>query len=175
MIELSRKQIAALRGCDPTYVSQLKLEKTPGGKYDLLNPEIWEFVTAKTVKEAISQYKKTALARYEDNTMEGLKAEERRANIALKRKRERDLDMKYATEKMILVPSKLVGIWIGYFASGIRNNFLTIAARVSKDNKQLRNKIEKEITKGIVKTLDTAEKELMRHAEEMAASVRSHD
>ncbi|MDC7125762.1 MAG: hypothetical protein PQJ46_09350 [Spirochaetales bacterium] len=175
MIELNRKQIAQLRGCSPSTVSRAKLEKTGGGGYDLKNPEVWAYVTEPVIDEAIAEYKKYAMEGYEDQSLEGLEAEERKANIALKRKRERDLDLKFAREKKDLIPSSLMSIWIGYFATGIRNNFLTIAIRVARNNKPLRDKIEKEISKAINKTLDTAEKELEKHSEEIAKAMRTDD
>lgn len=167
MVELTRKQIAELRGCIPGTVSNAHLPKTKGKTYDLLDPEVWGFVTEPTVKDAIYEYKRTMMEEYEDEENSDLDDQKKKTYIEWKKKQMRKLDLEHAKDKNDLIPSDLIGIWIGYFASGLRNNFLTIAARVARNNKPLRNKIEKEITKAIKKTLSTAAKELKKYSEKI--------
>jgi len=167
MIEITRDQLAALRGCTPGTVSKAKLRKSSGGMYNLLEAEVLDWAMAPYVKEHINEYKRVLLEGYEDNSYEGLEAQKLREDITYKSKQSRKLDLHFAVDKNDLIPSDLIGIWIGYFASGLRNNFLTIAARVSRNNKTLRTKIEKEITKAIKKTLETAEKELLKYSDNL--------
>ncbi len=167
MIELTRNQLAALRGCTPATVSKARLRKSSGGLYNLLEDEIKEWAMEPYTKRKIEDYKRELLEGYEDNSVEGLEAQKLREEIKYKNKQSRKLDLHFAVEKNDLIPSDLIGIWIGYFASGLRNNFLTIAARVARNNKTLRNKIEKEITKAINKTLQTAKKELEKYSKEI--------
>ena len=175
MIELTRKQLSDLRGCTPATVSKAKLRKSSGGLYNLLEDEILDWAMEPYVKEKLYEYKRTMLAGAEDNSVEGLEAEKLREEIKYKNKQSRKLDLHFATEKNDLIPSDLIGIWIGYFASGLRNNFLTIAARVARNNKTLRNKIEKEITKAIKKTLETAEKELLKYSEKLMENMEEEE
>ena len=167
MIELTRIQISELRNCDPSTVSRAPLPKTKGKGYDLLDDEVWAYVTEPVIKSAIYEYKRTMLAEYEENDNADIDLQKAKTYIAWKEKQSRKLDLEFALQKNDLIPSDLIGIWIGYFASGLRNNFLTIAARVARNNKTLRNKIEKEITKAIKKTLETAEKELKKYSEKL--------
>ena len=167
MIEVTRNQLAALRGCTPATVSRAKLRKTTGGLYNLLEDETLDWVMTPYVNIKINDYKRTMLEGAEDNSFEGLEADKLREEIKYKNKQSRKLDLHFSQEKNDLIPSDLIGIWIGYFASGLRNNFLTIAARVARNNKTLRNKIEKEITKAINKTLETAKKELEKYSKEI--------
>jgi len=175
MIELTRNQLAALRGCTAATVSKAKLRKSSGGLYNLLEDEIKEWAMEPYVKEKIYEYKRAIIAGSEDNSREGLEEQKLRADIILIDKRARKLDLEHATKKNDLIPSDLIGIWIGYFSSGLRNNFLTIAARVSRNNKTLRLKIEKEITKAITKTLETAEKELEKYSVKLTDSMEDEE
>jgi len=167
MIEITRKQLADLRGCIPGTVSNAKLRKSSGGMYNLLEDEILDWAMAPYVKEKLYEYKRIMMEGAEDNSVEGLESEKLREEINYKRKTIKREGLKYHVAKNDLIPSDLIGIWIGYFASGLRNNFLTIAARVARNNKTLRNKIEKEITKAINKTLSTAEKELDKYSQKI--------
>jgi len=167
MIELTRKQIADLRGCIPGTVSNAHLPKLKSKGYDLLNKEVWAYVTEPTVNDAIYEYKRTMSVEYEDEEISDVDLQKKKIYIEWKKAQKRKLDLEFATSKNDLIPSDLIGIWIGYFASGLRNNFLTIAARVARNNKTLRNKIEKEITKAINKTLSTAEKELDKYSQKI--------
>ena len=167
MIEVTRKQLADLRGCKPETVSRAKLRKSSGGMYNLLESEVLDWALEPYVKEKLYEYKRTMMEGAEDNSTEGLEEQKLREDIKYKSKQSRKLDLHFAVDKNDLIPSDLIGIWIGYFASGLRNNFLTIAARVSRNNKTLRTKIEKEITKAITKTLETAERELLEYSKKL--------
>ncbi len=93
------------------------------------------------------------------------------ADIALKHKQGRKLDLQFEIDKQGLIPSELVAIWIGYFASGIRTNFLNIGNRVARGNTKLRDNIEREISKAIEKTLSNAEDRLKKESNAIIKSM----
>lgn len=169
MIELSRSQIAELRGCTPATVSRAKLNKTAGGNYDLTDPEVWEYVTAPTVERAVYDHQKQMAEEFGDESVEGLEAEKLRADIEWKKKQSRKLDLQHEIDKKDLAPLEQVAIWIGYFSTGIRNNMLTLGKRVSRGDADLQARIDKHVTKAIDKTLETAEKQLRKETEKLTA------
>ena len=175
MIELTRNQIATLRGCTPATVTKAKLRKSVSGFYNLEEAETIDWAMAHYVKGKIDEYKKELLQGYEDNSYEGLEAQKLIADIAYKNKQSRKLDLQHAIAKNDLVPIELIGIWIGYFRSGLNSNFLTIAARVSRNNKTLRDKIEIEMTKAIIKTRDAANRELVKQSKKLMEGLEDED
>jgi len=167
MIELTRNQIAKLRGCTPSTVSKAHLPKTEGGGYDLLDSEVKHFVTAPAISEALEQYKKTIEAGYEDNSLEALEAEEKKANIALKKKRERKLDREHEIEIKNLHHTDQVVIMLGAIASGIRSYLFPVGERVARGDHKLQKRIDKEITKAIIKIKETTAAELKKESEKI--------
>ncbi len=166
MIELSRNEISEIRRCNPATVSKHKLPKLKNGKYNLLDPEVWEFVTEPTQKEWERGQKRKIQkgGNIENPDKTNLEAQKIQADIDLKLKQGRKLDLQFEIDKQGLIPSELVAIWIGYFASGIRTNFLNIGNRVARGNTKLRDNIEREISKAIEKTLEGAENGLKNEA-----------
>ncbi len=102
-----------------------------------------------------------------DEETVSLEAEKLRAEIELKKKQGRKLDLQYEVEKKNLIHIELVGIWIGAFSTGIRNNFLQIGNRIARGDKKLRDRIEKEVKKAIQKTLDNAATQLRKESKKI--------
>lgn len=172
MIEVSRAVIAQLRGVTPNAVSKAKLPQTDSGNYDLTDPEVWAYVTAPTVEKALAESRRANReTELTDADLEELKEEKLRAEIEWKQKQTRKLDLEHEVDKRDLVPSEVIGLWIGYFASGIRNNFLTLAKRVSRGDEELQKRIDRQVTKSIEKTLSSAERELRKEVESIAKRV----
>ena len=165
MIELTRNQIAALRDCSPATVSRQHLEKTKGGGYDILNTEVWDFITSPTVDREIENYKRKVMSDQGENENDSLDEIKIKAEIKYKNKQSRKLDLQHEIEKQNLVSAELIGIYLGYFASGIQNNFLTIGNRIARGDVRLRDRIDKAISKAIKKTISTAKKELEKEGE----------
>ena len=165
MIEVSRQDVADLRGVTPATVSRAQLSKTESGNYDLSDSAVWQYVTEPTIERAIEKRLQQMREGYEDNTIDGLEAEKRRAEIEWKKKQSRKLDLQHEVEKKDLIPSDVVALWIGYFASGIRNNLLTLGKRVARGDDELQRRVDRQITKAIQKTLSTAKKQLRKEAQ----------
>jgi hypothetical protein len=91
---------------------------------------------------------------------DSLEAQKLKEDIIYRKKMGRKLDLEHESKIMNLIPSELIGIWIGFFAEGIRNNFLNIGSRVARGDTELRDRIEKEIKLAIEKTIEGAERGL---------------
>ena len=87
--------------------------------------------------------------------------------IKYKNKQSRKLDLQHEIEKKGLIPTELIGIFIGYFVSGIQTNFLTIGNRIARGDIRLKDRIDKAVSKAIKKTIQTAEKELKKESEQI--------
>ena len=87
----------------------------------------------------------------------------------------RKYELEVATRKQDLIPAELMGIYLGHFASGIRTNFLTLGNRIARGDANLRDRIEKEITKAIKKTIAGAAAGLRRDAAPIVAALKEHD
>lgn len=87
--------------------------------------------------------------------------------VELRKVQRKKINLAVEVDKKNLVPVKLVSIWIGYFASGIRNNFLQIGNRVARGDVKLRNRIEKEIKQAIEKTISQAAASLKKQTEQL--------
>ena len=175
MIELSRQDMADLRGCHVSTVSKAGLPKKNNGKYDLQNPEVWTWVTAPAVAAALREDKRKARQGkdVDDLGNSDLDDELVRENIEWKRRQSRKLDLEYEKQKENLHPTELIAIWIGYFAAGIRTNFLNIGNRVARGDTVLRDRIEKEVKKSIEKTIAGAEAGLKEEAETLVKSLET--
>lgn len=167
MIKLSRNQIATLRNCDPSTVTRHDLPQTEGKRYDLSDPEVWEFVTAPTVDRKIREYKIMVMALDDENGNSNLDEQKLKQQVIKLEKQNRDLELAHEIKKQNLIPTQLIGIFLGYFASGISTNFLTIGNRIARGDTRLKDRIDKAISKAIKKTLETAGKELKKESEQI--------
>ena len=167
MIKLTRKQVADLRGCTASTVSRAPILKLEGGGYDLSDPEVWQYVTAPVVERGIETYKKMIMSEGEDDEPTGMKEQKLKQQVIKLEKQNRDLELVHDIKKQNLFPVELIGIWIGYFASGISTNFLTIGNRIARGDTRLKDRIDKSISKAIKKTLETAGKELKKESEQI--------
>lgn len=144
-----------------------KIRLTDGGKIDTTDPVNWEYIQGSKqsqVQRGIYHDEYDYLGK---SSIESLEAEKLKADIKYKNKQSRKLDLQFEIEKKHLIPADVVGIWVGAFSNGIRNNFLQIGNRVARGDIKLRNRIEKEITKAIKKTLDTAAAQLRQETEKI--------
>ena len=167
IIEVSRNQLAELRGCSAATVSRHQLEKTRSGKYNLLDPNVWDFATSPAIDNALNKYKHTLEGMQEENPFDDLDDKWKKTQIKWKNKQSRKLDLEHEKEKDNLIPVSLIGIFIGYFSSGINTNFLTIGNRIARGDTRLKDRIDKAISKAIKKTLETAGKELKKESEQI--------
>lgn len=109
-----------------------------------------------------------------DETIQELEEEEIRARIEWKNRQSRKLDFEHELRMKNIVPIEVACLWIGYFSSGINHNFLTLGKRIAKNNKDLREKIDAEITKAIVKTRDTAAAQLRAESEKLIEAMEAN-
>ena len=175
LIEITRDQLAELRGCSGATVSRHNLQQIRGKKYNLLEPGVWDFATEPTVDNAIKKYKRMILEELEDEENESLKDKKTKKQIIKLDKQNREYDFKHEIKKQNLFPVELIGIWIGYFSSGISTNFLTIGNRIARGDTRLKDRIDKAISKAIKKTLETAGKELKNESEQIIKFMEGED
>lgn len=89
-----------------------------------------------------------------------LEAQKALEDMALVRERRISAQAKNAKEAQDIVPKELISVWVSAFANGIRNNFLHIPERIARGDVTLKDRIAKEITKAIDKTIADAAHEL---------------
>jgi hypothetical protein len=162
MILLSRTQIAELRGCAPSTVSRANLRKTESGKYDLSDPEVWDWVTEPMIEKAIMQLKKSSTSDLDAADMDELEKEKMRVDIIYRENQIKKQDRTEARESHHLILRQDVALGFGAFISGLKNNFLQIGNRVARGNIKLRDRIEKEVQKSIEKTIKNAQDEVRK-------------
>ena len=152
---LTRQQLADLRGVKAQTVSKQRLPKDRDGRYDLKNKDVrdWFMQPFKTEWENAHRRKQKDLPEG-DGT---LNDEKTKADIILKEKQGRKLDLQYDIEKKDLQHTSMVGLFLGHFATGIKTNFLTIGNKVARGDTELRDRIEKLIKIAIEKTIEGAE------------------
>jgi hypothetical protein len=148
-------------------VSRAHLPRTSGGNYDLVDPAVWSWVTEPAVESALDRMKRTEGSDLDDAEREQLEKEKIKWDIIIKKKTARDKDREHKIAMKELVPAEVIALWIGYFAAGIRNNFLPIGNRVARGNTKLRDRIESEIKKAIEKTKSNAADQLRRESEKL--------
>ena len=175
MIELTRSQIAELRGCAPSTVSRAKLPRTKSGDYDLSDPVIMEWVISPYLDERIRQMKKLETSYLDDSDEDKVTLEKEKAMTIWKYEQIELLRLKKAREKKDLVPLSLVALWMGYFANGLRTYFFPIGKRVSPGNKELQLKYEEELSKAVKRTLEDADRKLPKQAKEMIGEIETDD
>jgi hypothetical protein len=83
-----------------------------------------------------------------------LKAEVRRAEAQANK-----LELEFAEKKGLIIPTSTIQLYIGHFVFGINNFFFNVAPRVARDDKILRERIQKEISIAIKKTKQHAAEE----------------
>ena len=171
MIAISRKQLANLRKCDPATVSRHHLPQTDGKKYDLMDPIVMAFVLAPHRADWEREQLVKKASDPSDMGMDALEEEKIREDIEWKRRQSRKLDLDHEIRKKDLVPTELIGIYLGHFAAGIRTNFLTLGNRIARGDAKLRDRIEKEVTKGIKKTLAGAAAGLRRESKSIIVAL----
>ena len=163
---VSRTELAEIRGCDPSHVSRLKLPKYDKRQYNLKDPKIWEWVIEPDRKEWERYHK--------DVTPDGdgsLDDEKTKADIVIKKKQARKLDYEYSVNTKNTIPIEVAILWIGAFRAGLETNFLTIGNKIARGNIELRNKIEKEISRAIAQTKTGAAKTLRAEKESILDAI----
>lgn len=163
--ELTASQLAALRGCTVNYVYQQNLPKTKDKLYDLSNPEVRDFFLEPFKKQWLRDLKTGRTEEeLEANSLQEKKTKEQ---INLYKKQGRKLDLDHKIKKKDLVPMDMIAKYLGYFAAGIRINFLSIGNNVAKGDTVLRDKIEKLVEKAIAKTLENAAANLRKEGKKI--------
>jgi phage terminase Nu1 subunit (DNA packaging protein) len=162
MIELTRQEIADLRGVTPATVSRAQLRKTDSGKYDLLDPGVWDYVTAPTVEKAIYNYKLSVQQFTDDADMEELKTKH---EIRYLEARSIKVELQNAELKRDLMPLDIVRNGWGAWASAVRNNILSVGQRIARGDTALRDRVEKEIKRALEKSIEQSAKEIERIAD----------
>ena len=164
MIELSRHQIAELRGCTPSTVSRAHLPKTPGGNYNLQDPDVWAYVISPAVELAIHNAKanEPAPSGLEDAKMQQLEEEKLRREIVWKEKQSRKLDREHELAVKNLILRSDASLAIGTIFSGIKTNLLPVGSRVARGDTKLRKRIDEEIKRGLEKTKKNAQDEIKK-------------
>jgi hypothetical protein len=170
---LTRQQLADLRGCTVQYISKRKLPKDDDGRYDLKDKEVRDFFLEPFKKKWETEHRRKQKDLPQgDGTLDD---EKLKADILLKDKQARKLDLEFEKAKKDLIPSNLIGIYLGFFATGIRTYFLNIGQRIARGDVELRDRIEKEIKKAIEKTLETAKRGLIEESEELAKALEEKE
>lgn len=152
---LTRSQLAELRGVLPETVSKQKLPKETDGRYSLKNKEVRDWFLSPFKSQWEHEHKKK-----QKDLPEGdgsLDDEKIKADILLKDKQARKLDLEYDIKKKDLQHSSLVALFMGHFATGIKTNFLTVGNKIARGDTELRDRIEKLIKIAIEKTIEGAE------------------
>lgn len=168
---VTRNQLANIREMDASNVSRKhlpKFDKLKNGsaRYDLKNPKVMEFI--------LEPYKKEWELEQRDSTPDGdgsLDDEKTKADIIIKKKQARKLDYEYSVNTKNTIPIEVAIIWIGAFRAGLETNFLTIGNKIARGNIELRNKIEKEISRAISKTKIGAAKTLRGEKDSIIDSI----
>ncbi|WP_143305512.1 hypothetical protein [Marispirochaeta aestuarii] len=135
------------------------MRKTEDGKYDLLEPEVWDWVTEPLIEKAILQLKRSASSDLDESDREELEKEKIKVDILYRENQIKKQDREAAREDKHLILRHDVALTFGSFISGIKNNFLQIGNRVGRGDTILRDRIEKEVEKAIDKTVKNAQEE----------------
>ena len=140
------------------------------------DPETKKYLLSHSTNLAFIHKNKVKLEGVEitDNSIEGsgnLHQQKLQMEISLKAAQKRKLDLAFQKDKGNLIPTQLVGIFIGFFASGIQNNFLTIANKAARGDLRLKDRIDGLITKAIVKTIENASRELRKESAQITKSM----
>lgn len=142
--------VARLAGVSPATVENAQLPAVPSGKYNLLDPAVWDYVTRSTVARAQSG----------GQTKEALDRIKLQKDIDLKSAQIAKVTLATEKERASLVPADMVAIWIGHFSAEIRVNLLTISKRIAGGDDDLRRRIDASVKKSLEKTLENAERKL---------------
>lgn len=170
---MTRQQLADLRDCDPATVSRAHLPKVDGRNYDLKDPEVRGFVVEHWVEDALRRERAKTPDDPANMKRDALEEEKLRAEIEWKREQTEKIRVAKEQEKRNLLPAEAVGIILGYFVTGIKTNIFTLGGRIARGDKALQEKIEKEITKALEKTLAGAEAGLRREAKPIIKALKS--
>lgn len=142
--------VGRLAGVTPATVENSQLPKVASGRYNLLDPAVWDYVTRSTVARAQAGGK----------TKEALDRIKLQKDIELKTAQIAKVNLATEKERASLVPADMVAIWIGHFSAEIRVNLLTISKRVAGGDDDLRRRIDEVVKKSLEKTLENAERKL---------------
>ena len=164
MILISRDQVAELRGVTPSTVSRAHLPKTTDGRYDLADLQVWHYVTAPAVEDAIQKAKRSVSDSLglEDAVRDHLEEEKLRKEIVWKEKQSRKLDREHEEKSRNLIYRNDVAIAFGAFIEGLKNNFLQLGTRIGRGDSALRDRVEKEVSKSIEKTVKGAQDKIRK-------------
>ncbi len=172
MIEVTRNDLAKLRGCTPSTVSRAKLGKTSSGNYDLEDPETWGWVTEEVVKKALRDYKQASGTDLKDLSLEMLEKEKLKEDIIWKKSQTHRNELKTAQEKKELIHVSQVAAYLGGFANGLKVFIFPIGKRLFHDDKKGLLAFEKELSKAIEKIFQTAEKNLQHESKILKESIK---
>jgi len=81
-------------------------------------------------------------------------------------------ELQVEREKKHLIPTDLMAIWIGHFGTAIRTFVLPIGERVARGDTELRDRIEKEITRGLERAKESAAAALRHEGARLAQALR---
>ena len=170
---ISRIELAALRGCSPPTISRKKLPQVSGKRYDITDPEVWAFITEPDKERWERDRQREDIAVPQGNG--GLDDEKIKADIVLKQKRARNLDVAYSREVKDLIPVETMLLWMGEFRSGLETNILTLGNKIGRGDIPLRNRVEKHVKAAIEKTLEGAAKALKREGPAIFEALNGHE
>lgn len=178
--ELNRNQFAEFCGVTPAAITRAKKEgkvrRTEGHLYSIFDSVNREYVRLRLIREH-RQRRADGDASEEGAPDEGaaLDNEKTREEILRIREARIGLELKNARERQDLIPEQDVRLWIGAFATGIRNNFLRLGERIARGDNTLRDKIERETQRSLQKTLDNAAAQLRDHMRDIEDIVSGDD
>lgn len=159
---------------------KLQAVKTKKG-FDLNHPVVKDYIQTKTSNSPINRSR--ALQTIQSAKMRGISFDEsgtqlkntvkqNRKSIAEIQAEHEEDKASYTRERMIhvqlgnlekkkqTVGYDVVSIWIGCFAPAILNNLLTIGDRVARGDKELKKRVDSEVSRGLKKALEQAAREL---------------
>jgi gas vesicle protein len=80
-----------------------------------------------------------------------------------------------AMKRKDIVPSRMVAVYIGCFRSAISTNLLSLGQNISRNDKQLRDRIDSFVTKGLKRAIEQANRALQKEGERMVELIEEVD
>ena len=172
---LNGVQISKLAGVSKQAVYKADLPKNEEGLYDPTDERIAEWISGKKRSHRKQRNKESDTADLHNKSMEELEREEQEWRIAKTRAQAQSQELKNEEMRKGLIPVDVFDLALGAFASGIRNNFLQIGNRIARGDKELRDKIESEITTAIKKTIEGGEAQTEQIIDRKIEEIRSQE
>jgi hypothetical protein len=164
---VSAAALAALAGVKPGAIYYAKKSgricPTEGNQYDLDDPKVSDYVMGASVKSRAQRGLTENTDHRKASAKSSLESEKIQAEIDLKKKQARKFDREHEVAIGNLIHLADVELIFGAIASGIRTNFLPIGNRIGRGNTKLRDRVEREVTKAIEKTLRNAKRDVERY------------